>query len=105
MTWTWASNAAPDICDPLEYRQRFTASVRWLPDQNMIVLDHTSPMNPQAKGVYADYSPDFSYDALLWEKDHWEFQSQVQFKNNQNIDIRPPNKPVGPPPSRRNQNR
>ena len=87
----------------LEYSQRFTASVRWLPSQDMIVLDHTSPLNPQAKGVYADYSPDFSYDGLIWEKDHWEFKSQVQFKNNQSIEIRPPDKPVGPPPSRRDR--
>jgi hypothetical protein len=84
----------------LEYSIRFTASVRYLESEKMIVLDHTAPLNPQAKGVYADYSPDFSYDALRWKQGKWVFEEQVVFNSRQNNPIKPPDKPVGPPKSR-----
>ena len=84
----------------LSYSAQYSASLRWNEKKKMIIMDHLSPPDPKLKGIYDMYGPDMSYDGLEWDDDWWHLRSQVQFNSGQNIEIRPPDRPVGPPKSR-----
>ena len=83
----------------LKYGGNYTASVRWLEDEEMIVMDHLAPPDAKLKGVYRMYGPDMSYDALVWDKNWWHLETEVKFNSGQKIEIRPPDKPLDLPPS------
>jgi hypothetical protein len=62
-----------------------------------IVMDHLSPARPDLAGQWAFYGPDLSYDAYVWDKDHWRFERDVDAR-----DPRRDKKPFNaPPPSPR----
>lgn len=61
----------------LEYSEDVSASVKFYPKKNCIVLDHLSPKNPMMIGIYADYGPDGSYDVLMLKGGKWEFIENV----------------------------
>jgi hypothetical protein len=65
-------------------------SLKWEQAFNRIVLDHLSPMKPEFAGQAAFMGPDLSYDAYVWEKDHWLYQRDVDVREDQS---RPWNKP------------
>ena len=65
-------------------------SLKWEQAFNRIVLDHLSPMKPEFAGQAAFMGPDLSYDAYLWEKDHWLYQRDVDVREDQS---KPWNKP------------
>lgn len=81
----------------LKYSGDYAASVRWLQDEELIVMDHLAPPDVKLKGVYRMYGPDMSYDALRWDKKWWYLDEEVKFDSNQNIEIRPPDKPLDLP--------
>jgi hypothetical protein len=66
-------------------------SLKWEQAFNRIVLDHLSPMKPEFAGQPAFMGPDLSYDAYVWEKDHWTFQRDVDVR--QEDQSKPWNKP------------
>lgn len=84
----------------LRYGAKYSASVRYIPEEEMIVMDHLSPPDAKLKGVYSTYGPDMSYDALIWKKDWWYLEEQVKFNSKQRVPIIPPNKPTDLPPGR-----
>ncbi len=61
----------------LEYSDEVSASVKYHPKKNAIVMDHLSPKNPLMTGIYADYGPDGSYDLLLLKKGKWQFIEDI----------------------------
>lgn len=66
-------------------------SLKWEQAFNRIVLDHLSPMKPEFAGQAAFMGPDLSYDAYVWEKDHWLYQRDVDVR--QEDENKPWNKP------------
>lgn len=65
--------------------------------QGRILLDHLSPTRADMEGQWAFYGPDLSYDAFVWDKDHWRFERDVDARDPQRSD-RPFN---APPPAPR----
>ena len=81
----------------LKYGGDYAASVRWNEEEELIVMDHLSPPDAKLKGVYRMYGPDMSYDALRWDKKWWYLDPEVKFNSRQEIEIKPPDKPLGLP--------
>ncbi|MFN8351332.1 MAG: hypothetical protein U0U25_07695 [Flavobacteriales bacterium] len=55
-------------------------SLKWDEAGQRIVLDHLSPTKPEFAGQPAFMGPDLSYDAFVWEKDHWRFERDVDVR-------------------------
>lgn len=55
-------------------------SLKWEKEFNRIVVDHLAPMKPEFQGQAAFMGPDLSYDAYVWEKDHWSYQRDVDVR-------------------------
>jgi len=66
-----------------EYSSRAQVSLRWNDSMNMIVFDHLSPSRPDYTGNFQYYGPDFSYDALKFEKGIWELTEDVDVRNSE----------------------
>lgn len=56
-------------------------SLKWEQAFTRIVLDHLAPMKPEFAGQAAFMGPDLSYDAYVWDKDHWSFQRDVDVRD------------------------
>jgi hypothetical protein len=61
----------------LEYSNEVSASVKYYPKKNCIVMDHLSPKNPMMQGIYADYGPDGTYCLFELKKDKWIFMDEI----------------------------
>ncbi len=66
-------------------------SLKWEPASTRIVLDHLAPMKPEFAGQAAFMGPDLSYDAYVWEKDHWLLERDIDVR--QEDQSKPWNKP------------
>ena len=88
----------------LRYSSQYTASVRWHPDEDLIIMDHCAPPRDELKGAYSYYGPDFSYNGLYWKDGWWHLEENPEFNTGQNNPIVPPNRPLGLPPSQANEN-
>ena len=62
----------------LEYSNGVSASLKYYPKGGYIVYDHLSPRNPSMIGIFSDYGPDGSYDALKFEKGKWKLISNIE---------------------------
>ncbi len=65
----------------LEYADGVTAMLRWREDLRMIVMDHLSAPEPQLEGNTSFYGPDMTYDALVWQKNHWVLKENVEIRD------------------------
>lgn len=74
------------------YSFQASMMLRHDPANARIVLDHLSPARADMEGQWAFYGPDLSYDAFVWDKDHWRFERDVDARNMQR-DGRPFNAP------------
>lgn len=70
-----------------------TMMLRHEPQLGRIVLDHLSPTRGDLEGQRAFYGPDLSYDAYVWDKDHWRFERDIDAR-----DMRKPDRPFNTPP-------
>jgi hypothetical protein len=77
------------------YSFQASMSMRWDTAGGRIVLDHLSPQRPDLEGQPAFYGPDLSYDAYVWQKDHWAYQRDIDARE------QGPSKPWNPPPKDR----
>ena len=75
-----------------KYAKKVVASVKWFPNESMIIMDHLTPPDASLKGEWKYYGPDFSYDALYWEKGKWHLKDGVEF-NADTQSISPSDKP------------
>lgn len=64
----------------MEYSSEVTATIKFRPKENRIVMDHLSPLQENMEGIYEFYAPDFTYDAFNLEKGKLVFE--------QNVDVR-----------------
>lgn len=76
------------------YGFQSTMMLRHEPEAGRIVLDHLSPVRPDLEGQWAFYGPDLSYDAYVWDKDHWRFERDIDAR-----DMRRNDRPFKAPPS------
>lgn len=79
----------------LEYSNGVSASLKYYPKRDYIVFDHLSPRNPAMVGIFSDYGPDGSYDALKFEKGKWKMISNIEvsrFSEDNNQPYRDPAK-------------
>ncbi|MFC2176173.1 hypothetical protein ACFLR1_04300 [Bacteroidota bacterium] len=60
-----------------EYANDATMSLNFDLKQKAIVMDHLAPEDSRYTGQYQFYGPDFSYDALTFEKGKWVLQKDV----------------------------
>lgn len=77
------------------YSFQASMSLRWDDLNKRIVLDHLSPMRQDLDGQTAFYGPDLSYDAYIWDSDHWSFQRDIDARDEG------PRKPWNSPPKDR----
>lgn len=64
------------------YSANANMMIRYDDKLRKLVFDHLSPSNTMFVGEYRTYGPDFSYDAYRLTKTGWEFESDVEVKNN-----------------------
>lgn len=79
----------------LEYSNDVSASVKYYPKKNCIVMDHLSPKSPMMQGIYADYGPDGTYCMFMLKKDKWVFMDEIdisQFADDNSKPYRDPRK-------------
>lgn len=81
----------------LKYNAKYSATMRWNEDAEMVIMDHLAPPEPKMKGLYQMYGPDFSYDGLYWEDDWYHLKVGVDFNTGQKIEIKPPSQPLDLP--------
>jgi hypothetical protein len=55
--------------------------MRFEEENARIVMDHLAPESPEFEGQKAFYGPTLSYDALVWRKDGWQWESDVDVAN------------------------
>lgn len=65
----------------MEYSDQVSAILQWREDLNMIVMDHLSPPSEDLEGQTSYYGPDMSYDALVWKKNQWILQEDVDVRD------------------------
>ena len=65
----------------LEYSDQVSAILQWREDLDMIVMDHLSPPSADLEGQTSYYGPDMSYDALVWKKNQWVLQEDVDVRD------------------------
>ena len=64
-----------------EYNNQAEMLLRWNKDLKMIVFDHLSPSKPKFKGLHQFYGPDFSYDALKFQKGKFIYEIDVDVRD------------------------
>jgi len=65
----------------LEYSANVQVSLAYDSSIKKIIFDHLVPMEPVHANVFSHYGPDFTYDAFRLEKGKWEFERNVDAKN------------------------
>ncbi len=64
-----------------EFSSRVSMSLHYDEKLKMIVFDHLSPSENHLKGKFEYYGPDWSYDALKFEKGKWQYYIDVDPRN------------------------
>lgn len=55
-------------------------SLKWDEGARRIVMDHLAPTKPELEGQGAFMGPDLSYDAYVWDRDHWRYERDVDVR-------------------------
>lgn len=71
-------------------------SLKWDAANTRIVCDHLSPSRPDLEGQWPFHGPDMSYDAYVWEKNHWAYQRDIDARGT-GRDGKPWNRPPSEP--------
>lgn len=64
-----------------EYAEQASMSLKYYPENQEIIYDHLSPPEPQLKGQFQFYGPDFTYDEYYFEKGKWIWKKEVTPRN------------------------
>ena len=60
-----------------EYGAQNIMKLKYIPEQNWILMDHLSPPTSQFEGVFEYYGPDLSFDAYVWNNNRWQLKKDV----------------------------
>ena len=61
----------------MEYADDVSASIKYRAGEKRFVFDHLAPRGPGLEGNPAFYGPDLTFDAFVYEKGKWVFESNV----------------------------
>ena len=66
-----------------DYNASASMTLRYDEKKKMVVMDHLSPSDPrpEAKGMYALYGPDMTYDGLRFAKGYWQLIRDIDARN------------------------
>ncbi len=64
-----------------EYSDNAVMSIDYDASARRFVFDHLSPENPNLKGMFQYYGPDFTYDAMTLKKKRWMLKEDIDIKN------------------------
>ncbi len=64
-----------------EFSSKVSMALRYDEKLEMIVFDHLSPSAMHLKDKYQHYGPDWSYDALKFEKGKWQYYLDIDPRN------------------------
>lgn len=64
-----------------EYDRRASMLLNYEKNEDRIVFDHLAPPNPNLKGKFELYGPDFTYDGFKLINGKWKFISDLELKN------------------------
>lgn len=64
-----------------EYSNRVSMMLRYDSEEKMIVMDNLAPASPLFENDFRQYGPDFTHNALKFEKGKWVFYSDIILKN------------------------
>jgi len=64
-----------------EYNKQAQMVLKYSELDKLIIFDHLSPSNPKYEGKYRYYGPDFSNDALQFNKGTWLYIPNIDIKN------------------------
>lgn len=64
-----------------EYDRRATMLLIYENAENRIVFDHLAPPDPNLKGKFELYGPDFTYDGFKLLNGRWKYISDLELKN------------------------
>ncbi len=56
-------------------------SLKWDEASARIICDHLSPSRQDLNGQWPFYGPDMSYDAYVWERNHWAYQRDIDARD------------------------
>lgn len=74
----------------LDYRKGSNVSVRYDRARDLIIHDHTPPMDGKTKDIGFIKAPDGTYEGLQWKKDKWVWVSYVKLADKEtNGEFRP----------------
>lgn len=73
----------------LEYSNEVSASAKFYPKKNCIVMDHLSPKTTMMEGIFADYGPDGTYCLFILKKDKWQFIDAIDISQFADDDSKP----------------
>jgi len=69
-----------------EYNGEVSMTVSYNSNLKKIIFDHLMPSDPKLADLYFTYAPDFTYDALKYEKRKWIHSSDVDVRNQEAVD-------------------
>lgn len=69
-----------------EYNGEVSMTVSYNNNLKKIIFDHLRPSDPKLADLYFTYAPDFTYDALKYEKRKWIHSSDVDVRNQEAVD-------------------
>lgn len=69
-----------------EYNGEVSMTVSYNKNLKKIIFDHLRPSDPKLANLYFTYAPDFTYDALKYEKRKWIHSSDVDVRNQEAVD-------------------
>jgi hypothetical protein len=81
-----------------EYNRRATMLLNYEKSISRIVFDHLAPADPNLKGNFELYGPDFSYDGFKLLNGRWKFITDLELKNeptDQDENFNDPKKMIG----------
>ena len=64
-----------------EYDRKASMFLNYENKENRIVFDHLAPPDPNLKGRFELYGPDFSYDGFKLVNGRWKFITDLELKN------------------------
>jgi hypothetical protein len=76
----------------MKYKGDVSAMMKYERKRKRILMDHVLPPDAKLKGIYDQYGPDFTYNALLWGKNGWEIQFDVKIYSDIDLPVSKPRK-------------
>lgn len=64
-----------------EYTRQASMLLRYVSDQNLIVFDHLSPIDPKYKNQFDKYGPDMTYDGYKLKNGRWVYVENLDMRN------------------------